>query len=48
MIYGLSINLYDMPQCGVKEMKAYPTIYIPTNNVNWGLPKLECLKYDYM
>lgn len=25
----------------VKEMKAYPTICKPNNNVNWGLPKLE-------
>lgn len=25
-----------------KEAKAYPTIRIPTNHVNWGLPKQEC------
>jgi len=28
-------------RAGGKEAKAYPTIRIPTNYVNWGLPKRE-------
>jgi len=35
-------------RANIQGTKAYPTILIPNNNVNWGLPKVKCLKRLYI
>ena len=38
---GYQITHKTCRGAGGKETKAYPTIRIPTNHANWGLPKRE-------